>query len=245
MLGFAVASLAIKHMSFVIVNGSIFNPIRDSLKRGFRDGVFGAETLHELFTCTLCMTTQLSIWLVGVPATMLVLFGNLGLILPLFPTDTLRVVLYALAFGTSAGFGVGGLATILMTRSEHPPQRYLALLRAHQELQARCKEGSTITISGALLNVEDLTQVFNNIDAECRGIGCPILRAHCLQNTLRSVLKSWMRLGKLTYRQAMDIIHRLDPPVQAYDNNRWQFAKDTQQRAAFIRELYKTLEDPT
>jgi hypothetical protein len=256
---FVTAAFAIKQMSYIIVNGSIFNWIRDGFKRGMRDNVPGSETLHALFTCTLCMTTQLSLWLVTLP-TLVVLF--VGVVdLQFLPAEGIARFLYTVGFGLMLGFGVGGLATIFMTRTEYPPTKYQRLYRDHTRLQSdynlleadldllqesydllRSQRDSSVSSSINLpVSLEDMTALFDKIDRSCKGIQCLIRRSYCFDDTAADVCAEWVKEKQLTASQHKLLKGKLMPIVELYFSHQWEIANDPVRRAAAIERFYQTL----
>ncbi len=125
-----IVAVAIKQLGFALVKGSLFHGLRAGFTRrarapGFRGFVY--TKLSELVTCRLCMTMQLSIWLVILPS------AALGLAIDLVPTLLVRggfelasvpAVALQLLASVLYGFGVSGLSLLLWNRHEYPVKRY-------------------------------------------------------------------------------------------------------------------------
>lgn len=69
---FAVLGLAVRQISFILINGSVFQWLRGLLRRkAYKSSwpwLWGKG--HELFTCNICMTAQVAIWFAGAPITL-------------------------------------------------------------------------------------------------------------------------------------------------------------------------------
>ena len=75
-----VCAIAVKQAAYILMHGSIFESLRNWIYSKMEDEVFGFEKLNELFTCKVCMTTQVSIWLISVPLMFSGLLPSMSLI---------------------------------------------------------------------------------------------------------------------------------------------------------------------
>jgi hypothetical protein len=62
-----ISGFAVFQISNIFLFGSIFENLRKLIKRKSRQGGQMAKLMKDLFKCDLCMSTQVSIWFVGVP----------------------------------------------------------------------------------------------------------------------------------------------------------------------------------
>ncbi len=63
-----VFGLAVRQAAYILMFGSIFEDLRHGIEERTDSSVL-FQKLNELFTCKVCMTAQVSIWLVALPVT--------------------------------------------------------------------------------------------------------------------------------------------------------------------------------
>jgi hypothetical protein len=107
-----LVALAVKQIAYALMQGSLFDPLRRLIRRKMNEGVFGFETLNELFTCELCMTMQVSLWLVLIPATLVSYQYHL--------TDLVTLIWVNFVYA----MGISGIALGAWRFLEYPAKRY-------------------------------------------------------------------------------------------------------------------------
>jgi len=247
--GFAliVLGLAVKQISYVLVYGSIFDWIRRLAKQGMESGVPGARKLRELFTCTLCVTTQLAIWLIGLPTGYEVFTHEAAL--PLHPAALIGRLIYAIAAGAIAAFAVGGVATKLMVKTEYPPKRYNDLFEQHEVLKARygalaaTAKGGAPGMAVASFTLTDLTTLLQGAAATCRGYSCRYLRARCIAEACKNELAKMAGPRGWSAADAAELLGKLAPLLSEYrENAEYYLSRDrdvvSERYIAFVEELY-------
>jgi hypothetical protein len=242
------AALAVKQASYVLVYGSIFNWIRNGFKAGMRSRIFGSRLLHALFTCTLCMTTQIALWLVALPIALVVFFYGADFGLALYPTDSTGRILYAVVSGFCGGMAVAGLATVFMTRTEYPPNRFDELFRKYQELEtenltlrAASNGGNVPIIWGKAFTHADLVAIFDAIEDGCKGIDCIFALARCNISTFNEGVQEWVRRKGLPMSTAGVLRDKLAPLFSEYRNSQWFIHGNPKARKQLLDELYQKL----
>ena len=132
----SVLSMAVKQLSYALMQGSLFQPLHRSVRQRMRRGVPGFQTLSELLSCKLCTSMQMSIWFVMIPAIVLGHhFGLSHMVLGADASPTLAVAFLILGSFLYA-MGISGIALGLWIYLEYPAARYEEVelkLRAAEE----------------------------------------------------------------------------------------------------------------
>lgn len=191
------AAVAVKHTAYVLRGGSIFQPLRNYIQqRNMRAGniisraVFGF--FSGVFSCSLCMTTQLSIWLVAVPASYLahkryghiaqnLAGGNLPISAEWFLT-VLGTFMLAMA--------VAGVAMAVWRLSEFPAElmeQILALKKAKDYAQLNFgSSGSNRSLAAVLgdLGEAGIVDLLERVHAHCQDANyCIFALGECLNES--------------------------------------------------------------
>ncbi len=122
-----VCAIAVKQAAYILMHGSIFESLRNWIYSKMEDEVFGFEKLNELFTCKVCMTTQVSIWLISVP----LMFSGL---LPSMSLIGMMAVFLCVAFAVS------GLAVLFWNLFEYKVQKFEELRRSYEQRESEIME---------------------------------------------------------------------------------------------------------
>lgn len=109
--GLLVSAIAVKHAGYILMYGSIFESLRGFIADKMEEGAFGFEKLNELFTCKVCMSTQVAIWLVAVPLTLSGVLPGGGILI--------KVAGFAVI-----AFAVAGVAVWFWNLSEYRVQKF-------------------------------------------------------------------------------------------------------------------------
>lgn len=145
-------ALAVKQLSHALVQGSLFEPLRKYLRARMRERVFGFETLSELFSCKLCMTMQVSLWSVLIPAAIAGHMGGAARMLLSDTASTFMVSMYLVLGSFMYAMAVSGIALGLWILLEYPAQRYEETALALQEAR------ETIADLEAQLSIDTTTE---------------------------------------------------------------------------------------
>ncbi len=130
-----LAGLAVEQAARILMQGSIFESMREVIAdRATQIRYFGCSAvpveptwfdtkLHELISCNLCLTTQISIWFVAMPATILAwIYGpfkglaNLWLIFPFL----------------GVAFAVSAIAMLVWNLTDYGPARYREMTQEYE-----------------------------------------------------------------------------------------------------------------
>jgi len=117
-------ALAVKQLSYALMQGSVFQPLREYVRTKMRQGAWGFETLNELLTCKLCTTMEVSLWCVTLP--MVALGAHFDAAADLLGAHSSPLLLWGLLILGSFlyGMAVSGLALGLWNLLEYPAKRY-------------------------------------------------------------------------------------------------------------------------
>lgn len=117
-------ALAVKQLSHALMQGSLFDPLRDYVRTLMRRGVWGFETISELMSCKLCTTMQFSLWCVSVPV--FALGAHFGVAMQLLGTHASPLLAWSLLILGSFlyGMAVSGIALGFWNFLEYPAKRY-------------------------------------------------------------------------------------------------------------------------
>ena len=218
-LGFMVSAIAVKHASYILMHGSVFESLRNFIKKQMQDDVFGFEKLNELFTCKVCMNTQVALWMVALP---LLLSGNLSILGKWMTAPVFAVTL----------FSVSGMATWFWNLSEFRSQKFHELEAQHQSELALLREaiakGATdreFTQVNQLQESQFLL-IVEALEKECRGIGCGYRRRTCRRNKATEMIQQMIEDRKLSPSFEWNGITALEDVMPDYFRDRWRYKGD-------------------
>ena len=215
LVGLVLLSLAVKQLSYALAKGSLFEPLRQSIRDAMLDGVFGMKTINELFTCRLCMTMQVSVWVVMVPVFILCHYTDP--VSGTFSVEAPAAVKLVLHFMGSFlyAFAVSALALKLWNDLEMPVEQFeqmridlgaaasrIALLeQENAALRAKKpaprKRESSVARQPAppspeeLFPLVELSDLVETMQRQCYGIGCGWSRMACRQQAAYDFTGRW------------------------------------------------------
>lgn len=230
-LGFMVSAIAVKHASYILMHGSVFESLRNFIKKQMEDDVFGFEKLNELFTCKVCMNTQVALWMVAFP---LLLSGNLS-----FLGTWMTAPIFAVTL-----FSVSGMATWFWNLSEFRSQKFHELEARHQsELtllrKAITKGGSDYGITQATqLQEQQFFLIVEAMEMGCRGIGCGYRRRDCRQNKAAEMVRRLIKNQTLSPSFEWEGIPALEDVLPDYFRDRWRYKRDDTALEGFRRRTF-------
>lgn len=263
-----VFTLAVKQAAFILLYGSVFQWLRDGIKDRldqshdfqyedeFRCRVqywFWSKA-HELFTCNLCMTAQISIWLCAVPVTTMV---HLRWSHPLeqFLLYQLNWSLEVLGFGfmtfvvamtvASSAMAWWGLVEYLPTRLV--AEKDFMRKKLEQELEASTANqqqlatmmASMVKSTQPRIDWEDFHSIIQRLEMGCDDIGCGIRRRECRIDTLDNVVGEYARENQLPRTFAQKLKEALERVIKTYNDQKRHYSRS--ERQEFQRELYERL----
>jgi hypothetical protein len=226
-----VSAIAVKHASYILMHGSVFESLRNFIKKQMQDDVFGFEKLNELFTCKVCMNTQVALWMVALP---LLLSGNLSFLGTWMTAPVFAVTL----------FSVSGMATWFWNLSEFRSQKFHELEVQHQsELaflrKAIAKGGSDYGITQTTqLQEKQFFLIVEAMEKECRGIGCGYRRRTCRQNKAAEMVRRLIKNQTLSPSFEWEGIPALEDVLPGYFSDRWMYKSDDTALEGFRRRTF-------
>jgi hypothetical protein len=230
-----LVAIGVKQASYILMHGSIFTPLRDWIGNGMRRNWLGFEKLNELFTCKVCMSTQVSIWLVGLP-----LFLD-------YMASWSRIS--AIAMSSLVIFAVAGTAVWVWNLSEYRPQKFEAQQRHYtriiSSLRRKLSEaapGQTFEPLGDHFTRELFHELLDQLDDRCRGIGCGYTRRGCRLLVQSQFFEQLVKENKLP--QSFDIemaMSALDDVLPGYFHSSERRTRNREALREFRDQFYTQL----
>lgn len=184
-----LASLGVMQAADILVNGSIFESLRNNISRRSEENRPMFKVLNQLFTCMLCMCTQAALWLTWIPASWITYraFGNLAV---------------SILSGFVAALAIAGLALGIWMLFQYSPRRFHDLKNRNLMLEKRVRGLSQALTHGvvtdndrqelrAALSIEVLGEAVAVLNL-CNNIGCSIMRAYCLHDGADLWFRRWV-----------------------------------------------------
>ncbi|KND48883.1 MAG: hypothetical protein AB200_00450 [Parcubacteria bacterium C7867-005] len=236
LFGWLVSAVAVKQASYILIHGSIFESLRNWIEDGMHREWFGFEKLRELFTCQLCMTTQVSIWLVAIP---LLLSGRV---------PAVGFVETVAGFAVTV-FAVSGLAIWFWNLSESGPKRLEAdrkrydqiIISLRKEISSGAPPEQTSAPS-SYMDREMFGRLLDHIESACKGHGCGYSRRDCRREEARQFTVNQMRLGMLAQRFGVEVLlGALDETLPEYFRLRWRNKSSSSHLNSFRDKVFARL----
>lgn len=206
-----VSALAVKHISFILIVGSIFEPMRRKIQKNFnwtdkKVHKFFLGKINELLSCNLCLTAQVSIWFIAVPFYLFLYTSNHHFLVDVFNfkieifleifLNFLVVFLFSMA--------IASLAYVFWTISEYLPKKLkimedfykeqiLIQIKATSSVKKTSKEVKNTVQFSDVFKMKDFENAIDFIDNNCVNIDCAIERRNCRQENLNKFLKKWIK----------------------------------------------------
>lgn len=182
--------LAIKHIAYILIYGSIFEPTREELKRRAKTG--GAQgwvfkKLSGMFSCNLCMITQLTFWLFITPLYFFT--SNIG------GTNVALTIVSAFLLWMATA----SLSMLYWNFSEFRLERFVRQRDYYEELLSKVVSTGKRQMT---FNMESTEELLGFIDDECSHIDCPFRREDCVYDAIRTWVKNkegheWIIIGDI------------------------------------------------
>lgn len=229
-LGLIVSGLAVKQAAFILLYGSIFDWLRKGINKKMKTAESKGskwfwEKANELFTCILCMATQVAIWMCAVPFIILlhiryphpfelVLQNQLPFSLEIF---------FACLLAFIVSMAIAGVSMAIWNFSEYPSKKLGLIKKYHQIMlesnlthpNSYANNDKDIIQKFSLLN---LLKLFDLMEEKCPGLGCGPDRVECREDTILEYIKEWAALNQLPYPQ-LKLTNRLGEIFKYYYTN--------------------------
>lgn len=248
--GALLCGVAVKQASYILMHGSIFLTLRQRIESGMNEDRFGFEKLNELFTCKVCMNTQVAIWLVAVP----LMFSGLLPNMPWYCT----VATFLLV-----AFAVSGLAVWFWNLSEFRAQKFeverercetaMDELRESFQLERQRYESALSELrqspivgdvpdgmpENEHLTKEQFVKLVTSLESTCRGIGCGYARRDCRTAELRRQLDQIEERGgvgpNFNRNETVLVLREI---LADYFRDRWRYKGGNGKLARFREQMF-------
>jgi len=214
MVWWIVCGLAVRQIAYILMFGSVFEWLRYGIiKRQLKRAESGLAKwfwgkAHELFTCNLCMTAQISIWFCAVPTTIAIHLRFHHPFEQLLVTELPLVVEVGLALfaGFMIAMAMAATALGMWNALSYLPKR----LTAEQKYYAQAaKLGHRVQTAETVAKVEttidypldsalhevftfaDFQSFVSTVGTKCASIGCGAVRGDCRRSEKGTQLQMW------------------------------------------------------
>lgn len=181
--------MAIKHIAYILIYGSIFGPLRSALREqagaGIRGWVF--RKINGMFTCNLCMVTQLTFWIFILPLFIFVHYpfeavdAFFGVTRGGAPSGTGSSILAGISF-IVVWMSTASLSIWYWNLSEFRIERFEKLRAYYEQLLSQTAAGGGKPI---VLNHDTAKALLRFIDDNCHYIDCSFSRRNCSYHRMR------------------------------------------------------------
>ena len=249
----AVGGMFAKHASFILMHGSVFEWLRAWVRRGTKETTgrkqWMFKKLHEIFTCHLCMTTQVSIWTVALPLMTILALRYPGMLSHLTVRDmpmATEVVFFPFAWFI-ASIVNAAVAMAFWNLTEHLPEVKKEMERHHrtnEEAAAamvaeteRHNQSLEIVAAQQVLThqesktpvaFEDFQKMIDMMAGDCDGIGCGYGRRDCRVKGVEDFAKDLADRESLSYSQRTKLQRLLSRAARRFNQLRYDITGDVE-----------------
>lgn len=247
------AALAVKHMAYVLLVGNIFQPLRtwiqdqEQIRWQSQYRWLFFRKLRVLFSCNLCMCTQLALWTVAVPASYLahkryghILRGIAGGQLPWgteWPLTALATFLFAMF--------VAGMAMAIWRVTEFP-QEYAERMAQMREQELFNQLAATVQTSDPVLledvverfGYENLFEFLRRLHDDCEeATFCSIVLGGCIMRNRPRIIRELTEAAGLNQAELTALIIAVRELSMAYGAEMYRELNDDSRYAAIRRQM--------
>ncbi len=187
-------SIAVKQIADILITGSVFRWLRNAIDRNYeRKGLFH-RVLKQLFTCMFCMTTQVSLWVFGLPVFFLANSIVHQTLLSLYIAGILSLAVAALALGWHTFLEYRSSRFHAKEAEIHELNMQVFKLKAHLQMaKTQASGGTSAGVGGfeAALPLADFSDLMSDIGNKCSHIGCWIKRGGCISTSIKEWYEEW------------------------------------------------------
>lgn len=232
------SALAVKHMAYVLIVGNIFQPLRTWIQDQ-ENNPWQSEPrwllfrkLRVLFSCNLCMCTQLSLWTVAVPTSYVAhkRYGHIvrdlaGGSLP-WGTEWLLALLATFLFAMF----VAGLAMMIWRVTEFP-QEYAERMAQFREQELFNELAVTVQSTEPILledvierfGYDNLVEFLRQLHEACEDATfCSIVLGGCVMRNRPRIVKELAATTDLNQAEVTTLILSLRPFSMVYANHMYR-----------------------
>ncbi len=206
-------SLAVKQISFILINGSIFEPFRRKINKKFNSSKNGFtksfwKKINELLACNLCLTAQVSIWVIAMPFFTVLYLNNHHFLINYF--DLKIDYLWEISFNLFVIFifsmAVSALAYGFWILLEYPYRKIeiekhfsqnlleIESLSKLSNVKAKSDKGNNNVGKSVSINdftLRDFNLLIRVLDTECSNIDCGVGRKNCRETEAQKFVQDW------------------------------------------------------
>jgi len=186
-----VVGIANKQISYILIEGSIFKWLRDFIAVQAYEGSFTILflKLHELFSCPLCMTGQIGLWL----TLFLMILTYKWWPFKIWPLTFKRAISFLLVWFVMA-MALAGAGYYWWNVLEHKSR----IAKAEEQFYAKKLEILRFSLGKSkqefilsqeeLLSQEEFSNIFSKIVDSCSKV-CPCKHYSCQQNEIEKIME--------------------------------------------------------
>lgn len=206
-----VLGLAVKQIAFILIYGSIFEPLRKKIANKFNSEAKNKllwEKINELFSCNLCLTAQVSIWVVTIPLFGILFLSNYHFLIATFNLNAgiIPEILFNILACFIFAMSVSALAMVIWGVTEYFPKKIKIeedFLKSKIQIESMMNVTKTTPAPlekhnrSKILTIEDFTlenfkKIIRDLDY-CSSFNCGHSRRDCREKNLDVLLKKWYK----------------------------------------------------
>ncbi|MFA5954904.1 MAG: hypothetical protein WC817_05250 [Patescibacteria group bacterium] len=244
--------MAVKQMSVILMHGSVFAWLRQAIVLRSEQKRWPFIKLHELFTCPLCMTSQVALWVVGAPLAYVLLsfdwcerlFGNTlvwhervaaGLLIPFVGSMSIAAI----------ALWIWDIVDYKPNKFRAERKRYESLLAEQVDILRGVLQTTTFDPAVLLglfqeLTYEQFTGIVAAVEWCCRDIGCATGRENCRIAAGETVLNEWWKLHAGSFPPFVSVLFKdsMQFAFRFYFANKWRHLESDEKLSAHRRDAY-------
>lgn len=235
---FLVASLAVMNIADVLVNGSIFEGLRSAIAYRRDRGQWLFKILNQLFTCMLCMSTQVALWIIAIPAAVIL-------------HEHTNNWLAAASLGALVAMAVAGFSLGIWMAFQYSPKRFHALKQENDMLWMKLEELERMKTQRSqskknrqtfrtAFSLEVFGQLIESAEAKCSDIGCSVMETYCSFDVWRAWYAPWAEENPIS-TNFPGFTEQLVPALLEFKSHARGYSKGSSERAELLRWHYENL----
>lgn len=233
-----IGGMFAKHTSFILMHGSVFEWLRGWITRGTKEAtgrkLWAFKKAHELCTCHLCMTCQVSIWTVALPAISILALRYPGMLSHLTGCDMWLVAEIPFFFFAwfVAAIVNASMAMVIWNVTEHLPA-----VRKEMERHNRANEEAasamaveaerqgmlmaTTKTTAPAVTFDDFQEMLTAMASTCDNIGCGYSKRECRVRGVENFVLELADHKGFSYGQRTTLQRLFSRAAQTYHQTRW------------------------
>jgi len=243
-----LSAAVIKHIAYILIYGSVFEPLRLFFREKSRTwGLFGwfFRNMSGLFSCNLCMVTQLSILLFVLPCLVFIhnIIGLENVVAEMTGESiSQQLSVTTIIFATLwLSFFTASLSMFYWNISEFKVEKFNKQRLHYEKLleKAYLSKNSENNVTPILMPT-DLREIIEHIENKCWWIDCPFRKSDCFDEKTRVWLEEWGEKNQVDQPLTF-----LDPVRRSVRTYLWNKTKDDHENNERLSTLYQELIEMT